>query len=99
MSNIKNGGEKMFIRKNENKSYLVLKIFLISFLIFTFTSFVVSSFYDMEINTWFAKGMDNFSFKIIVWIYKEAGMTQSYLFIFIMFAVFLEITRIGKNKD
>lgn len=84
----------MFIRKNENKSYFILKILFTIFLLFSLASFIVSSFYDMEINTWFAKGMENFNIKIIVWIYEEAGMTQSYLFVFIILGVFLEITRI-----
>ncbi|ATZ20580.1 phosphatase PAP2 family protein [Mesoplasma coleopterae] len=88
----------MFIRKNEDKNYLILKILFSAFMLFTIASFIMSSIYDMEINTWFAKGMDNFSFKIIVWIYEEAGMTQSYLFVFIIVAVWVEIMRIEKRN-
>lgn len=53
----------------------------------------------MQINTWFAKGMDNYAIKIIVWIYEELGMTQSFVFIFGFITVILEITYISSDKS
>ncbi|WP_027875799.1 phosphatase PAP2 family protein [Mesoplasma chauliocola] len=85
--------------QTKNKNYLILKILLLSFFILTISLFIIGSFFDMQINTWFAQGMDNYSLKIIVWIYEELGMTQSFVFIFCFVAVILEVTYFSSNKS
>ncbi|ATZ19163.1 hypothetical protein MENTO_v1c00540 [Mesoplasma entomophilum] len=85
--------------QNKKNDYLVLKIFIFSFLALSIILFGVGSFFDMEINSWFAKGMDVYFIKIIVWIYEEAGMTQSFIFIFLFIAVILEVTFISSSKS
>ncbi|WP_339020512.1 phosphatase PAP2 family protein [Spiroplasma endosymbiont of Atherix ibis] len=81
-----------------NKSYTTLKILFLSFLIFSIISFILSSFYDIEINKWFAKGMDIYWLKMLSWVYEEIGMTQSYLFIFLFIAIYFEI-KVIERKD
>ncbi|WP_041356855.1 phosphatase PAP2 family protein [Mesoplasma florum] len=85
--------------QNKNNQYTILKVLVISFLVLSVTLFIVGSFFDMQINSWFAKGMDNRVIKIIVWVYEEAGMTQSFIFIFLFIAVILEVTFISSNKS
>ncbi|WP_338984656.1 phosphatase PAP2 family protein [Spiroplasma endosymbiont of Diplazon laetatorius] len=86
----------MFFKSN--KQYKILKILFIVFFLFTFLSFILSSIYDLQINKFFAKGMDIYGLKIFVWVYEELGMTQSYLFIFLFISIYLEIKRI-ENKE
>ncbi|AUM62861.1 phosphatase PAP2 family protein [Spiroplasma monobiae] len=88
----------MFYKSDKN--YKLLKILFLSFFVFTIISFIVASIFDYQINVLFAKGMDIYWLKIVVWVYEEMGMTQSYLFIFIFIAVYLEVKKIeNKEKD